>query len=251
MTVAALAIREVTICRSRQPVVSKVSCAFELGSFVGILGANGAGKTSLMQAILGWLPLSSGEITIDGKPARKSLSRVSYLSQRQSVDLDFPITVRDLVTMGRYQERGFARAFTARDHEIVATAVAEMGLEALVAAPLSRLSGGQVQRAFLARALATGADIFLLDEPLAGLDATTTDDLLCRLTRWAARGRLIVAVIHDLGLAERFCSHLVMLNHHLVAAGPTSSVYTLEHLVATFGPEILRSLSRGVAPAHE
>jgi ABC-type Mn2+/Zn2+ transport system ATPase subunit len=233
---AALGFSDVTVCRQRHPVVHHLTCEFPTGAFVGILGANGAGKTSLLQAMLGWLPLSSGEITIGGRPARESLRRVSYLAQRHGVDVDYPITVEELVALGRYQQLGFARAFGDEDRRVVEAAIAELGLQALRRRQIARLSGGQLQRAFLARALATGADIFLLDEPLAGLDPTACHDLLARLKQWRRQDRLVVAVMHDLGAARACCSHLILLRNHLVAAGETAAVLTERNLVETFGP---------------
>jgi ABC-type Mn2+/Zn2+ transport system ATPase subunit len=237
---AALAFSDVTVCRGRHPVVHHLSCEFPSGAFVGILGANGAGKTSLLQAMLGWLPLSSGGIEIGGRPARESLKRVSYLAQRHGVDVDYPITVEELVAMGRYQRLGFARRFGDEDRRVVESAIAELGLEPLRARQIARLSGGQLQRAFLARALATGADIFLLDEPLAGLDPTACHDLLARLRRWRGHERLVVAVLHDLAAAKACCSHLILLRSHLVAAGETAAVLTERNLVETFGPSAAR-----------
>jgi ABC-type Mn2+/Zn2+ transport system ATPase subunit len=237
---AALAFTDVTVCRRRHPVVHHLTCEFPDGAFVGILGANGAGKTSLLQAMLGWLPLTSGEIAIGGRPARESLRRVSYLAQRHGVDIDYPITVEELVAMGRYQQLGLMRRFGDEDHRIVESAIAELGLQSLRGRQIARLSGGQLQRAFLARALATGADIFLLDEPLAGLDPTACHDLLERLRSWRRQDRLVVAVLHDLGAAKACCSHLMLLRNHLVAAGETAAVLTERNLVETFGPSASR-----------
>lgn len=225
----------VTVCRSRRPVVHHVSCSFPAGAFVGILGPNGAGKTSLLQAILGWLPLTSGTITLGGEPADHARRRISYLAQRQAVDLDYPITVQELVAMGRYQQLGFARGFTREDRAAVDAAVAEMGLQTLVGRPIARLSGGQLQRAFLARALATGAEVFLLDEPLAGLDPSACHDVLRRLDGWRAQGRLVVAVLHDVAAARAACSHVLLLRTHLIAAGPTAATLTDAALADAFG----------------
>jgi ABC-type Mn2+/Zn2+ transport system ATPase subunit len=240
---ADLVLSNVTVARQRRPVVHHVSCAVPSGAFVGILGPNGAGKTSLLQAMMGWLPLASGTIALGGVPIAQARGRISYLAQRHGVDLDYPITVEQLVAMGRYQRLGFARSFGPEDHRAVDAAISEMGLDELRGRQIGRLSGGQLQRGFLARALATGADVFLLDEPLAGLDPAACHDVLARLQRWRAQDRLVVAVMHDVPAARAACSHVVMLRNHLIAAGPTSEALTERSLVDTFGPSASRLLA--------
>jgi ABC-type Mn2+/Zn2+ transport system ATPase subunit len=232
---ASILLDDVTVCRQRRPVLHHLRCELPSGGFVGILGPNGAGKTTLLHAILGWLPLASGTIAIGGAPARTALRRVSYLAQRHGIDVDYPITVEELVAMGRYQRLGFARAFASEDHRAVEDAIVELGLEPLRRRQIARLSGGQLQRAFLARALATGADIFLFDEPLAGLDPTASHDLLLRLGEWRRHDRLVVAVLHDVAAARQHCSHVLLVRNHLVAAGPTATTLTERALVETFG----------------
>jgi manganese/zinc/iron transport system ATP- binding protein len=254
---AGFALENVTIARQRRPVVHHITCAFPDDAFVGILGPNGAGKSSLLYGVLGWLPLASGTITIGGQRGKAALRRVSYLAQRQGVDVDYPITVEQLVAMGRYQRLGFWKAFGDEDYRQVDAAIAEMGLEPLRTRQIARLSGGQLQRAFLARALATGADVFLLDEPLAGLDPAACREVLGRLARWRTQGRMVIAVMHDIPAAREFCTHALLLRTHLIAAGPVAEALTDAALAEAFGPRAMASPADLVAasaaplgPAH-
>lgn len=230
----------VTVCypqRQLRPAVHHLDACLPLGGFVGIVGPNGAGKSTLLHAILGWLPLTSGSIVLDGSPIDRCLSRIAYLPQRKTQDLDFPIDVETVVAMGRFQCLGSFGGFAAADQTAIDLAIADMGLTRLRRRPISQLSGGQQQRAFIARALATGADVLLLDEPLAGLDDPTSHDLLRRLRSWVGGNggrRLAVAVIHDLAAARQWCSDALLLNKEGIACGPVATVMTEANLAKAF-----------------
>lgn len=226
---------DLTICYHRRPAVHHVSFDLPGGALVGIAGPNGAGKTTLLQGMLGWLPWTSGRVTLDGQPVLAGAGRVSYLSQRRSQDLDFPADVASVVAMGRYARLGLFRGFAAEDRAIVDGALAEMGLERLRRRPLAQLSGGQQQRTFIARALATGADVLLLDEPLTGLDEPSAHDLMVRLLEWARRDHLVVAVIHDLHAIQTWCTHALLLNRELIAFGPTAAALSEANRSACYG----------------
>lgn len=222
MSHAILRCEDLTICYRQRPAVHHLNVDLPCGALVGIVGPNGAGKSTLMQGILGWLPWTSGRVTVDGKPVQACAARMSYLAQRRTQDQDFPADVESVVAMGRFARRGLFSGFTAEDHTIIDGAIREMGLDRLRQRPLAQLSGGQQQRVFIARALATGADILLLDEPLTGLDEPSTRDLMARLLEWTRRDRLVVAVIHDLPAVQRWCTHALLLNRDLIAFGPTA-----------------------------
>jgi manganese/zinc/iron transport system ATP- binding protein len=232
---------DLTICYRRQPAVHHLSVSLSCGSFVGVVGPNGAGKSTWLHGLLGWLPWTTGSVTIADQPVSRALRRMTYLPQRRVSDMDFPITVETVVAMGRYQHRGLMSGFTDADRQAISQAIAEMGLENLRQRPLAQLSGGQQQRVFLARALATGADILLLDEPLAGLDAPTACDLLERLRRWAEQDRLVIAVIHDLEAVRRWCTQVVLMNRHLIAAGPPAEALTDHFVNVAYGTSALSS----------
>ncbi len=226
MSHAILRCDDLTICYCQRPAVHHLSVELPCGALVGIVGPNGAGKSTLLQGILGYLPWTSGGVTVDGKPIQACAARLSYLAQRRTQDQDFPADVESVVTMGRYARRGLFGGFTAEDRAVVDQAIVEMGLDRLRRRPLAQLSGGQQQRVFIARALATGADILLLDEPLTGLDEPSMRDLMARLREWTRRDRLVVAVIHDLHAVKRWCTHALLLNRDLITFGPTAEALT-------------------------
>lgn len=221
-----LRFRDVTVSYGREAALSHVSANIVCGSATAILGPNGAGKSTFLRAILGWHPLQSGEIRIGDSHTHHLLPRLAYLPQRQSVDWDFPITVREVVEQGRYPSLRWFERFKASDHQRVNQALAELDIESLRSRQIRMLSGGQQQRVFLARALAQGADIFLLDEPFAGLDLHATEELVHILRSWEAQGRTVLAVVHDLNLARSHFRHALLLNGNVIAAGETSRVLT-------------------------
>lgn len=233
-----LSLEDVTVCYARRPAVHHCTAQLPCGAFVGIVGPNGAGKSTLLQGALGWLPLTGGRVTIGGKPLKDCRERLTYLPQRKAMDLDFPATVQDVVAQGRYQRLGWWKGFGPADHAAVHAAIDAMGLHALAERPFANLSGGQQQRVVLARAFATGADILLLDEPLTGLDATASYDLLERLGRWAQGDRLAVAVIHDLDAVRRWCTHVLLINRSIIACGPVAKVMTEENLARCYGAPV-------------
>jgi manganese/zinc/iron transport system ATP- binding protein len=228
-----LLLDNLTVCYDADPAIHHLTLSLPFGSLVALLGPNGAGKSTLMRAILGWQQLTTGSVSCDGRAL--SNGRISYVPQKREGDADFPVSVRDVVEMGRYSSLGWRRKFSGADHHTVDAALQEMGLERLQERPLSTLSGGQTQRVYLARALASGADIFLLDEPFTGLDAAAVAALVRSLRGWAERGRLVIAVVHDLDLVRRSFTHAVLIRNHLIASGTPSDVLCDEHLRTAFG----------------
>lgn len=216
--------RGVTVRYGRQIALDNVSLDVPCGSLTAILGRNGAGKSTLLRACLGWAPLTAGEIRIGDAHPEHALPRLAYLPQRQAIDWDFPITVRAVVEQGRYPALRPWRRLSASDHEQVDRALAELELTSLAGRQIRQLSGGQQQRMFLARALAQGADIFLLDEPFAGLDSAATEELAAVIMSWKEQGRTVLAAVHDLPLARRLFERAVLLATKLLAAGPIGEV---------------------------
>jgi ABC-type Mn2+/Zn2+ transport system ATPase subunit len=214
----------VTVRYGRQVALDNVSLDVPCGSLTAILGRNGAGKSTLLRACLGWAPLTAGEIRIGDAHPQHALPRLAYLPQRQAIDWDFPITVRAVVEQGRYPSRRPWQRLSATDHEQVDRALAELELTALAGRQIRQLSGGQQQRMFLARALAQGADIFLLDEPFAGLDSAATEELAAVILSWKEQGRTVLAAVHDLPLARRLFERAVLLATKLLAEGPIEEV---------------------------
>jgi ABC-type Mn2+/Zn2+ transport system ATPase subunit len=230
-----LRLKNVSVHFGRRAALESVDARFLCNSLTAVVGPNGAGKTTLLRSILGWHPLTSGEIRIGDSHAHHALPRLAYLPQRAEIDWDFPITVGSVVEQGRYPHLGPFRGFGPDDHEAVRSALREMDLESIVDRQIRRLSGGQQQRVFLARALAQGADIFLLDEPFSNLDMRATRDLLDLFQRWKHQGRTLLAVVHDLDLARRCFDQALLLKTRVIAAGDPATVLSEDSIRAAYG----------------
>jgi ABC-type Mn2+/Zn2+ transport system ATPase subunit len=229
-----LRVHDVSVKYGRHVALDHVSVNIPCGASTALLGPNGAGKSTLLRAVLGWHTLASGEIRIGDRHTHHQLPRLAYLPQRHAIDWDFPITVRAVVEQGRYPSLGLFQRLSPRDREIVDQALAELDIVSLADRQIRMLSGGQQQRVFLARALAQGADIFLLDEPFAGLDLHATEELAHILRGWEAQGRTVVAVVHELNLARQHFRHGVLLNRRLIASGLIEYVLVPAHIDQAF-----------------
>ncbi|MDX2187889.1 MAG: metal ABC transporter ATP-binding protein [Opitutaceae bacterium] len=229
-----LRFHDVTIRHGSLVALDHVSAQVPCGSSTAIMGPNGAGKSTLLRAILGWHRLATGEIRIGDKHTHHQLPRLAYLPQRQSVDWEFPITVQEVVAQGRFPSLRFWERFSERDREAVSRALEELDIADLASRPISQLSGGQQQRVFLARAVAQGADVFLLDEPFAGLDVHATQELAHTLRAWEAQGRTVLCVLHDLDLARAHFTHGILLRTRLVGCGPVREVLSEERINEAF-----------------
>jgi len=223
-------LRDVTVHYGNRAALEGVTTQIPCGALVALVGPNGAGKSTLLRALLGWLPLTRGEIRLGDKHPSHLNPRLAYLPQRLEVDWDFPISVREVVAQGRWPSLGLFGRFTAAEWERVDRALEELDLTALAGEQIRRLSGGQQQRMFLARAVAQGADIFLLDEPFNGLDLAASAELLHLFRRWLGQGRTVIAAIHDLPLVRTHFSNAVLLDTHLIAAGPTIETLSDQNL---------------------
>lgn len=232
---AVLSIHDMTVAYRRKPVLWDVDVDLEPGTLVGLIGPNGAGKSTLIKAALDLIPRVSGEVRAFGQPVRKVRKRVAYVPQRESVDWDFPVTVLDVVTMGRYGAIGWCLPVRQRDRDAAMAALERVGMADYAARQISMLSGGQQQRTFLARALAQEAELYLMDEPFTGVDAATERAIVDLLHDLRAQGRTALVVHHDLQTVQSYFDHVVMLNMRVVAAGPTAEVFTPENLQKTYG----------------
>jgi ABC-type Mn2+/Zn2+ transport system ATPase subunit len=220
-------------------VLEHVTLAIEPGTLLAVVGPNGAGKSTLLKLMTGLLRPWTGRIEVLGHPPGQQARRVAYVPQAELVDWAFPVTVGDVVMMGRYPRLGPVRRPGADDRRHVHAALAKVGMADHAGTQIGRLSGGQRRRVFLARALAGEPDIFLLDEPVTGIDATTQEDLMDILEGEAARGRTVVATTHDLaGAAQRF-QQVLAINRSIIAHGPSSLVLDPEVLARTYGGHLL------------
>lgn len=231
---APISVRGVTVSYGQKPVLRSVTCEIPPGQLVGVVGPNGAGKSTLLRAILGLIRLDGGSIRINGRRIQECRNCIAYVPQTEAVDWDFPVTVFDVVLMGRYGRMGYLGRPKPCDRTAAIEALEHVGMQEYAERHIRQLSGGQQQRTFLARALCQQADILLLDEPFAGVDATTERaifDLIGRLTR---EGKTLLVVNHDLSVLHRFDS-VLLLNQQVVAFGPTHEVVTDQNLHRTYG----------------
>lgn len=233
-----LSIYDLTVAYHRKPVLWDVSVNLPPGKLVGVVGPNGAGKSTLIKAVLELVPSASGRVLVFGKPYRKARHRVGYVPQRESVDWDFPVSALDVVAMGLYGKIGWCRRVTRKHREIALAALDRVGIADLAKRQISHLSGGQQQRTFLARALVQDADLYLMDEPFAAVDAATERAIVQILNDLKAAGKTMVVVHHDLQTVSEYFDHLILLNMRVVAAGPTKDVFTTENLQKTYGGKL-------------
>ncbi len=229
-----LELRQVTAGYAAEPALQNISFTAACGSTLALIGPNGAGKSTLLNALAGLLPIWSGDILWNNTPLAGHRHEIAYLPQRSEVNWQFPITVRQLVEMGRYPTVGMWQALRPHDREIVDKALCTLGLEDLQKRQIAALSGGQQQRCFLARALAQEAHILLLDEPFTGLDVPGTEALSGLLRALAEEGRLVIASHHDLATAPQIFDQAVLLRKQLIAAGNTREVLSPENLKQAF-----------------
>jgi len=242
-----LDVHDVTVAYHRRPVLWDVDLVLERPQLAAVVGPNGAGKSTLLKAILGLVPLASGRVEVFGQPVARVRQRIGYVPQRESVDWDFPVSVLDVVLMGTYGELGWFRRPGAVQRRRAMQCLAQVGMESYAGQQIGQLSGGQQQRVFLARALAQQADLYFMDEPMAGVDAATERTIFQVLTELRRAGKTIVAVHHDLRTVPDYFDYVVLLNVRLVAAGPREAVFTPENLRKTYGGRLALLDAAGAA----
>ncbi len=242
---AELLVDDISVAYNDKPAICDVSFRIGHGERMAVVGPNGSGKSTLFKALVGLLPLRKGRILIHGHPLGHHQDCVAYVPQREEVDWRFPVTVADVVMMGRFGHIRLLQRPSPEDREIVARAMAQMAVAELAKRPINELSGGQQQRVFLARALAQEPHILLLDEPFTGVDVATQESTMALLDNLREEEVTMLVSTHDLNLASRFDS-ILLLNRRVVAAGSPAEVLTREHLTAAFGGQVL-VLNNGIA----
>nr|WP_253949408.1 metal ABC transporter ATP-binding protein [Mangrovicoccus sp. HB161399] len=234
-------VRGLTVSYGGKPAVFSVDASFHAGSMTAIIGPNGAGKSTFLKAALGIVPRVSGQVTAFGRPLGTARARIAYVPQRASVDWDFPARVIDVVLMGLYRKLGLLRPVTRADRGFAMDCLARVGMEGFAGRQIGQLSGGQAQRVFLARALAQRADLYLLDEPFAGVDAATERAIIEVLKGLRAEGRTVVAVHHDLATVADYFDRVLLLNVRRIAEGTLAEAFTPEALQAAYGGRLATS----------
>lgn len=237
-----LSLRAVTVAYDGKPAVENISIDFGHGRLVAVVGPNGAGKSSLIRGAL-QLVAASGKVSFFGEALDEVRDRVAYVPQRAAVDWDFPASALDVAAMGLYRKAGWFRPLTRRHKEIALASLAEVGMGALAQRPIGALSGGQQQRVFFARALAQDADLLLLDEPMAGVDAVTESIIFDKLAALRDSGKTVIVVHHDLDTVQDNFDDVLLLNRSLAAYGPVGKVFTPENLARAYGGSLGAALS--------
>ena len=243
----ALAIRGLTVSYGTKPAVYSVDATFPARSMSAIVGPNGAGKSTLLKAAIGLIPKLTGEILVFGKPVANARKRVAYVPQRASVDWDFPTTALDVVQMGLYRKAGLLGRLGREEAIWAGNCLERVEMADFAHRQIGRLSGGQQQRVFLARALAQDADLYLLDEPFAGVDAATERTIVNVLRQLVSDNRAVVSVHHDLSTVRDYFDHVFMINLRGIAEGPVTQVFTAANLNATYGGRLAATHIQDVA----
>ncbi len=245
----AIAVRDLTVAYNDRPVIWDLDLDVPAGVLMAIVGPNGAGKTTLIKAMLDLVRPAAGQVEILGQPYRKSRDRVGYVPQRGSVDWDFPTNVLDVVQMGRYGALGWIRRPGNRERELALEALDKVSMGEFADRQISQLSGGQQQRVFLARALVQNADVYLMDEPFQGVDATTERAIITLLKELRSEGKTVVCVHHDLQTVPDYFDWVALLNIRKIASGPVSEVYNETNLRLTYGGRVAFLSRDAAAPA--
>jgi manganese/iron transport system ATP-binding protein len=250
---AGLDVRNITATyRNGHTALHDASFAIPRGTITALVGVNGSGKSTLFKAIMGFVPLGRGSVSIMGEPASKALKRnvVAYVPQAEEVDWNFPILVEDVVMMGRYGHMNFLRIPSQHDRQLVDDALERVGMSAFRKRQIGELSGGQRKRVFLARALAQEGQVILLDEPFTGVDVKTEEAIITLLGQLRDEGRVMLVSTHNLGSVPEFCDRAVLLNRTVLASGLTADIFTRANLEKAFGG-VLRQFVLGGANLHD
>ena len=237
-TLQALEVTDLTVAYDEKPVLWDIDLDVPPGVLMAIVGPNGAGKTTLIKSILGLLKPAAGQVLIYGQPYSENRRLVGYVPQRGSVDWDFPTNVLDVVMMGRYGNLGWFKRPGSQEKELAMQALDKVGMADFAKRQISQLSGGQQQRVFLARALVQNAQIYFMDEPFQGVDATTERAIVSLLQELREAGKTVIVVHHDLQTVPEYFDWVTLLNVRRIASGPVGKVFTEENLRLTYGGRV-------------
>lgn len=239
MNASPLSVKNLTMRYHVQPVLENVNFDIPNGQSVAIMGPNGAGKSTLLKGIMGLAPMMSGQVSIFGEALNKKRLSVAYVPQRDESDWDFPIQVLDVVLMGRQGHLKFWQRPSSTDYQLAEAALRQLGMFDYQKRQISQLSGGQQQRVFLARALVQQAQLYLMDEPFAGVDMKTEKAIVALFDQLKQDKKTIVCVHHDLNTVAEYFDWVVFVNRGVVAAGPIESVLTTDFIQQTYGGRLV------------
>ncbi|MFN3307862.1 MAG: metal ABC transporter ATP-binding protein [Anaerolineales bacterium] len=232
-----LVLDQVSLWYDGNPALQDISFQLQSGEQLAVVGPNGAGKSTLMKIIAGVLKPTQGVVHVYGHAPDGHIC-IAYVPQRSAVDWNFPVTVRDVVMMGRVGKIGFFRRPSRKDWDMVKSALEAVGIQELENRPIYTLSGGQQQRMFLARALAQEAELILMDEPLSGLDLPAQEELLALIPTLQRRGAALLFALHDLSLARQHFPKILLLNRQVIALGDPQVVLQPRYLLRAYGGQL-------------
>jgi manganese/zinc/iron transport system ATP- binding protein len=244
----AVEVTDLTVAYGEKPVLWDVDLEVPAGTLMAVVGPNGAGKTTLIRAILGLVKPAAGRALVHGRPYEDERRRVAYVPQRGSVDWDFPTNALDVVLMGTYGRLGWVRRPGAAEKADAQRALEQVGMSEYAGRQISQLSGGQQQRVFLARALVQHADVYFMDEPFQGVDATTERAIVELLRELRSSGKTVLAVHHDLQTVPEYFDQVALLNVRRIASGPVAEAFTEENLRRTYGGRAAMFSRNGAGP---
>ncbi|MGK7873597.1 MAG: metal ABC transporter ATP-binding protein [Xenococcaceae cyanobacterium] len=235
----AITVSNLGMCYRTVEALKDITLNVQPGRVTGMIGPNGAGKSTLVKAMLGLIPSNSGSVLYDGQPLMEQLEMVAYVPQRSQIDWTYPVTVWDVVMMGRVRKTGWFRRFSTVSRRIAAEALERVEMGAYRNRSIGQLSGGQQQRVFLARSLAQEADIFFFDEPFVGVDQKTENIIFHIFRELADTGKIVLVVNHDLGESIANFDDLILLNKELIAIGDRQNVLKEENLYRAYGGKVV------------
>lgn len=243
----AIRIENLSVAYRGKVALKRIDLELKTGKLTGIVGPNGAGKSTLMKGMLELVKAQSGKIFYGEQPLNKQREKIAYVEQRQDIDLSFPIDVFGVVLFGTYPHLKMFQRPGKKEKAHASDCLAKVGLSEFADRQISELSGGQLQRVFIARALAQRAEWILLDEPFAGIDATSEKIIIDLLKELRNEGKSIVIVHHDLHKVTDYFDEVILLNKGLIASGPVAQTYTTRNMEKTYGSEITQMLQVGGA----
>ena len=231
-------VRNLTVVYDGNPIFENLNIKFESGKITGIIGQNGSGKSTLIKGMLGLINTQSGEVTLNEEPIDRQLKKIAYVEQRSALDLTFPINVMDTVLMGTYPNLGLFRVPGKKEKQIATEALADVHMSEFSNRQVSELSGGQLQRVFMARAIAQNAEVIILDEPFVGIDMKSEADIIAILKKWKNEDKTIIVIHHDLNKVTEYFDNLTIIKNGIFAYGPTKKVFTQTNISEAFSSDL-------------
>lgn len=237
-----LELKNLTVAYNDAPVFENLSISFTPGKITGIIGANGAGKSTMLKAALGLISSKNGNVTYQTKPLKKIKAKIAYVEQRKELDLSFPINVFEVVLSGCYPRLGLFKDPSSNDKKEALKALEKLGLQHLAKRQIGELSGGQLQRVFVARAVLQNAEVIILDEPFVGIDLKSEQEIMRILQEWKAQNKTIIIVHHDLTRVHEYFDELVIVKQGILAHGKVAEVYTKANITQAFSQGLAETL---------